>query len=112
MFIETVTQPADEFREWSERLQLVERPPAALVASFAWDDGDGRIMSLNVWDEPGAIADFFIERIHPLIEQMGPPTHKPDRHGEAVHSYVRPTASDGGDPRPGSQQLRRTAHHR
>jgi hypothetical protein len=89
MFIETVTAPREIWVQWSTRLRLFSEPPDALVASVAWDVGDGVITSLNVWDDPSAVADCFIDRIQPVIEAEGPPDYKPIRHGNAVATYFR-----------------------
>ena len=90
VFIERLTAPRAEFDEWVERLRLVSDPPPALVASFAWET-DGEVTAINVWDSPDAIADFFVDRVHAVIEQHGPPANKPHRLGPALHGYVRPT---------------------
>ena len=85
MFVETITQPAAEWRYWTGQLPLLDDPPAALVASIAWEPGDGTITNVNVWDSPAAVGDFHLER----VEADGEPEHKPIRHGEPVHVYVR-----------------------
>ena len=51
--------------------------------------GDGMVTSLNVWDNPGAISDFFMERTLPLIQEEGEPENKPQRHGEPISVYMR-----------------------
>lgn len=89
MFVETITQPRDEWHHWSSKLRFYDDPPAALVTSVAWDAGDGMVTQVNVWDTPGAISDFFMERALQLIERDGEPEHKPRRHGEPVAAYVR-----------------------
>ena len=48
--------------------RLFSEPPAALMAAIAWDEGEGRVVQMNLWDEP---ADFFIERVMPLVEIWG-----------------------------------------
>lgn len=53
---------------------------------------NGEVTAINVWDSPEAIADFFVERVHPFVEQHGPPVNKPQRLGPALHAYVRPTS--------------------
>jgi hypothetical protein len=93
MFIETVTAPGEVWEQWSTRLRLFSEPPPALAAAIAWDSGDGMITSLNVWDDPSAVADFFVDRIQPVIEAEGPPDYKPVRHGNAVATYFRAQAS-------------------
>jgi len=102
MFVETMTAPRELWEQWSTRLRLFSEPPAALVATVAWDTGDGMITNLNVWDNASAVADFFVDRIQPVIEADGPPEHKPVRHGNAVAAYFRdhapsdpPSASTG-----------------
>lgn len=92
MFIETVTAPREAWEQWSTRLRLFSDPPAALVAAVAWEAGDGMITSLNVWDNPSAVADFFVDRVQPVIEGEGPADYKPVRHGNAVATYFRAEA--------------------
>jgi hypothetical protein len=68
---------------------LVLRASPALVATVAWEVGDGTVTSVNVWDNPSAVADLFDERIQPLIEADGAPDYRPVRHGSAVATYFR-----------------------
>lgn len=89
MFVETVTAPRELWQHWTDRLRLHSDPPTALVATVAWDIGDGMINSVNVWDNPSAVGDFFIERVQPVIEAEGQPDYKPARHGNAVAAYFR-----------------------
>lgn len=89
MFVETITSPRDEWDRWNERLRMLAEPPAALIASIAWETGDGRVTAVNVWDSPEAVADFFVERVRPLVEAEGEPSTKPMRHGEPLAMYVR-----------------------
>lgn len=90
MFVETVTAPQALWHQWSSRVRILSEPPSALVAVVAWDVGDGTITSVQVWDSPSAVADFFVERVQPLIEAEGPPDYKPVRYGNAVAAYFRP----------------------
>ena len=94
MFIETVTAPREVWEQWSTRLRLFSEPPAALVAAVAWDAGDGMITSLNAWDNPSAVADFFVDRVQPLVEAKGPADYNPVRHGNAVATYFRAQAGE------------------
>jgi hypothetical protein len=89
VFVERVTAPREEFERWDARLRMVTDPPPALVASIAWES-DGEVTCINVWDSPEAIADFFLERVQPVVEAEGPPANKPRRLGHAVRAYVRP----------------------
>ena len=89
MFVETITTPRDEWERWNERLRMLEEPPAALVASIAWQTANGDVTSVNVWESPEAVADFFIERVRPLVEAEGEPPTSPTRHGEPLAVYVR-----------------------
>jgi hypothetical protein len=90
VFVERVTAPREEFELWDERLRMVTEPPAALVASFAWES-DGEVTAINVWESPEAIADFFLERVQPFVEAEGQPANKPQRLGRAIRAYIRPT---------------------
>ena len=63
--------------------------PPCLVAAVAWDADDGMITSLNVWDNPSAVADFFVDRVQPVVEAEGPADYKPERCGNAVATYFR-----------------------
>ena len=89
MFVETITSPAEEWHRWNERLRMLSDPPTALVASIAWDAGDGQVSAVSVWDTPEAIADFFVERVHPIVAVEGQPAITPTRHGEPVAAYFR-----------------------
>jgi hypothetical protein len=89
VFVETITAPGEVWHRWTDRLRLFSEPPAALFASIAWDNGDGTITAVNVWDNPSAVADFFLDRVEPVIAAGGKPDYKPVRHGEAIASYVR-----------------------
>ena len=63
LFVETVSAPTEVWRHWTDRLRLFSEPPPALFASIAWDNGDGTVSALNVWDHSSAVADFFLERV-------------------------------------------------
>jgi hypothetical protein len=89
MFVETIVLPRSEWERGQERLRYTTDPPEALVASIAWDSGDGQVTGVNVWDTAGAIADFYMERVRPLVEAEGEPTNKPQRHGEPLAFYLR-----------------------
>jgi hypothetical protein len=89
MFVETITAPDDVWLHWTDRLRLFSEPPSALFASIAWHNGDGTISAVNVWDNPSAVADFFLERVEPVIAAEGKPDYKPVRRGEPVASYLR-----------------------
>jgi hypothetical protein len=89
MFVETITAPAGVWHHWTDRLRLFSDPPVALFTSIAWDNGDGTISAVNVWDNPSAVADFFLERVEPVIATEGKPEYIPVRHGEPVASYFR-----------------------
>jgi hypothetical protein len=58
MFVETIVLPRPEWERWEERLRYSTDPPKALIATIVWDSGDGQVTGVNVWDTPGAIADF------------------------------------------------------
>lgn len=89
MFVETLTAPADEWRKWATGLRLFTEPPPALVGSIAWQSDDGSVTHVCVWDTPNAVADFYLERVEPLIATDGPPPAKPARRGEPVKVYLR-----------------------
>ena len=91
MFVETIQLPRQEWERWHERLGYTTDPPEALAATIVWESGDGQVTSLNVWDTPGAVADFYMERVRPLVEAEGEPSNKPQRHGEPVAFYRRGT---------------------
>jgi len=90
MFVETITSPKAEWDLWNEKLRMHDDPPSALAVSIAWDSGDGIVTQINVWDAPGAVSDFYVERVLPIVQAEGEPANKPDRHGEPVSIYLRP----------------------
>jgi hypothetical protein len=89
MFVESITVPGEVWHHWTDRLRLFSEPPGALFASIAWDNGDGTVSAVNVWDNPSAVADFFAERVEPVIAAEGEPNYKPVRHGAPIASYFR-----------------------
>ena len=89
MFLETVTAPRDEWEHWNERLRMLSDPPRALVAAITWNAGDGQVTSLNLWETPEAVADFFMERVRPILEAEGEAANKPQRHGVPISVYIR-----------------------
>jgi hypothetical protein len=89
MFVETFVAPREEWESFTDRIRLFSEPPAALMAAIAWDGGEGRVVQVNLWDEPSAVADFFIERVMAVVERYGEPSNKPARHGPPVASYLR-----------------------
>jgi hypothetical protein len=90
MFIETITAPRDDWERWNERLSLLTDPPEALVASIAWDAGDGNVTGMNLWDSAEAVGDFFLARVNPTLAELGEPSTKPKRHGQPLAVYIRP----------------------
>jgi len=89
MFIESIALPRSEWERWHERLGYSTDPPQALIATIAWDSGDGQVIAMNVWETPKAIAEFYMERVRPIVEAEGEPSSKPQRHGEPLAFYLR-----------------------
>jgi hypothetical protein len=89
MFVETIVLPRPEWERWHERLRYSTDPPEALIATIVWDSGDGQVTSISVWDTPGAIADFDMERVKPIVEAEGEPSNTPRRHGGPLAFYLR-----------------------
>jgi hypothetical protein len=89
MIVETIVVPRGEWERWQERLRVVTEPPEALIATVSWDSGNGEVTTVNVWETPEAIADFFMERVRPIVEAEGEPANKPQRHGEPLSVFVR-----------------------
>ena len=89
MFIETITAPRDEWELWTERVGGSNDPPQGLVVLIAWDSGAGQVTQVNVWENPGAVADFFMDRVKPIIDSEGEPANKPQRHGEPLAFFLR-----------------------
>ena len=89
MFLETLTSPRAEFEQWSARLRMIEDPPPGLLASVAWASGDDEVTVVNVWETPAAVGDFYLERVRHVVEAVGEPESKPQRHGPPVHFWTR-----------------------
>lgn len=89
MFIETLVSPRVEWEEWSRDLRVLSDPPKGLLSLTVWESGEQEITACFLWEQPSDVADFFIERIEPLLETKGEPKHKPLRR-EPVAAYVRP----------------------
>ena len=89
MFVETIVLPRPEWERCHERLRYSTDPPTALIATIAWDSGDGQVTGISLGDTPGAVADFYMERVKPIVEAEGEPSNKPQRHGEPLAFYLR-----------------------
>jgi hypothetical protein len=89
MFIETITSSRDDYEHWNERLNMLDDPPPGLVASVAWNAGDGEVTVVNVWETPAAVGDFYMARVRHIVESGGEPEHKPARRGPPVHFWMR-----------------------
>ena len=89
MFVETIALPRSEWERWHERLRYSSDPPPALIATIVWDAGDGQVTGVNLWDTAEAVADFYMERVRPIVEADGEPSNKPQRHGEPLAFYLR-----------------------
>jgi len=89
MFVETIALPRSEWERWHELLRYSSDPPAALIATIVWDSGDGQVTGVNLWDTAEAVADFYMERVRPIVEVEGEPTNKPQRHGEPLAFHLR-----------------------
>jgi hypothetical protein len=96
VFVETVTVPRAEWELFAERLRLLSDPPGALIATIAWDAGEGLVTALNLWDSPAAVADFYVTRVHQTLQELPEPTAKPSRHGPPIAVYFRNRVA--GDP--------------
>jgi len=89
MFVETITSDREQWEMLDRKIRMRDEPPDGLVASITWDAGDGRVTMLNVWEQPGQIADFYVERAAPVFAEIGQPTGTPKRHGEPVAVFIR-----------------------
>jgi hypothetical protein len=89
MFVETVRSSRDDWDLWNDRLRMLDDPPEALIAAIAWQETDDSVTAVNVWDTAEAVADFYLERVGPLIQAGGKPPSQPMRHGEPVAFYIR-----------------------
>ena len=89
MFVETIALPRPEWERWHERLRYTTDPPEALIATIVWDSGNGQVAGVNLWDTAKAVADFYLERVGPIVAVEGEPANKPKRHGEPLAVYLR-----------------------
>jgi hypothetical protein len=89
MFVETISLSRSDWEQLHERLRYTTDPPDALIATIVWDAGGGRVAGVNLWDSPQAVADFYLERVRPIVEAEGEPVSKPQRHGEPLAVYLR-----------------------
>ena len=65
--------------------------PEALIASIAWDLGEGEVAGVNVWENAdGHKATSSWTRVRPFVEAEGEPPTPPKRHGEPLAFYLPP----------------------
>jgi len=71
MFVHTITGTRAEFESSHQLLGIAEDPPDALLASIAFASGDDEVTIVNVWETPGDLAQFFVDRIAPRTGGAG-----------------------------------------
>jgi hypothetical protein len=89
VFVETITIPRPEWEEFAERLRMLSDPPEALIATIAWDAGEGLVTAVNLWDSPAAVGDFYVARVQEALQEVHEPTAKPIRRGPPIAVYLR-----------------------
>ena len=46
------------------------------------------VTQVNVWDAPGAVSGFYMERVPPLVQTEGEPAHERERNSEPVYLFA------------------------
>lgn len=99
MFMDRVTVDRAAHDELIEATRLLDDPPDGLLAALSWEEQDGQVTMVSLWESPGARGDATTERILPLVEAG----MLDGRHGDpepvravAVHVLGQPASSDRG----------------
>jgi hypothetical protein len=71
MFVQTITTSRAEFEASRRLLDIEADPPEALLAAVAFASGDDEVTVVNVWESPGDMAQFFVDRIGPKTGGAG-----------------------------------------
>lgn len=90
MFMEKVTTTRDAVEEVFEESKLLDEPPTSLLALLSWEEDDGRVTTVSVWESAAARGQMAVDRMMPLYEQGV----LDERHGSphpvpAVRIYLR-----------------------
>ena len=90
MFMDKVTTTRNAAEEtWSES-RLLDDPPTSLLALLSWEEEDGQVTTVSVWESAASRGQVAADRMMPLFEQGV----LDERHGSphpvpAVRIYLR-----------------------
>jgi hypothetical protein len=69
MYMDKVTTSREAAEEvWNES-GLLDDPPTSLLALLAWEEQDGQVTTVSVWESAAARGDVAVSRVMPLFEQ-------------------------------------------
>jgi hypothetical protein len=69
MYMDKVTTSRDAAEEvWSES-RLLDDPPGSLLALLAWEEEEGQVTTVSVWESAASRGEVAADRVMPLFEQ-------------------------------------------
>jgi hypothetical protein len=91
MFMDKVTTTRDAAEEVWRESRLLDDAPSSLLAPLAWEEEDGQVTTVSVWESAASRGQVAADRVMPLFEQG----ILDERHGSphpvpAVRIYLRP----------------------
>ncbi len=89
-YLDKVTTSREAAEEVWASSRLLDDPPDTLLALLAWEEADGQVTSVSVWESAASRGDVAVERVMPLFERG----ILDDRHGSphpvpTVRIYLR-----------------------
>jgi hypothetical protein len=69
MYMDKDTTSRDGAEEAWEAIKLLDDPPESLLALLSWEEADGQVTSVYVWESAADRGQVAAERVMPLFQQ-------------------------------------------
>lgn len=69
MYMDKVTTTRDAAEEVYSASRLLDDPPESLLALLAWEEEDGQVTTVSVWESAASRGQVAADRFMPLFDQ-------------------------------------------
>lgn len=69
MFMDKVTISRDAADEVFQESKLLDEPPTSLLALLSWEEDDGRVTVMSVWESAADRGQWAADQMMPLFER-------------------------------------------
>lgn len=69
MFMDRITIGREALEEVLQASGLIEDPPSSLLAFVSWEEDDGQVTAISVWETASDRGQYAADTMMPLFEQ-------------------------------------------